>query len=290
MSWQMENEQPSVMSPTETSWRSTSEDNPADSGPPPQSRSTDRPAHTPRDVRNGDHPSRPGTLPPVPGRLPRLLAPWVPLVLLALLLAISWQVAGHGPLLRIDDQVRDAIARTDGALPAQTVRPAADHIAQLLSDLGGSLVAIPFLLACSLLSTWRSLRGRVPRWWLPVAAAALTSLLIPLLVVPAKAYFARPGPDGLVLLPDQWGWYPSGHTATAAIAYGTSALLLARATVRSGVRTALRAGALLLGTGVGAGLMWCDYHWFLDVVASWCLSGLVLWTLGRLLPRLADRG
>ncbi|MCL2551148.1 MAG: hypothetical protein FWE75_03280, partial [Actinomycetia bacterium] len=39
----------------------------------------------------------------------------------------------------------------------------------------------------------------------------------------------------------------------------------------------LTAGILLLGTpllllAVGCALVWCDYHWPLDVLASWCLT------------------
>ncbi|MFF4653731.1 phosphatase PAP2 family protein [Streptomyces sp. NPDC001380] len=205
-------------------------------------------------------------------------------MLLLLFLAVSLQVSGHGPLLGLDDEVRDAVARTDQALPSGTLRPAADHAAQLLSDLGGAGFAVPVLLGCAAVAAWRSRRSRTPRWWAPLAAAGLTAPLIPLLVVPAKAYFARPGPDGTPLLPGQWGWYPSGHTATSAIAYGAGALLLARVLTRVTARTAVRAAAVLLSAGVGVGLLWCDYHWFLDVLASWCLAGVVLWCLARLLP------
>jgi membrane-associated phospholipid phosphatase len=27
---------------------------------------------------------------------------------------------------------------------------------------------------------------------------------------------------------------------------------------------------------VGAALVWCDWHWFTDVVAGWALSGLLI--------------
>ncbi|MFJ6217407.1 phosphatase PAP2 family protein [Streptomyces sp. NPDC092296] len=206
-------------------------------------------------------------------------------MLLVLLATTSWQVAAHGPLLRLDRRLRGALAHADAALPAGTLRPAVDGVAEFLSDLGGSLVAVPVLLGCALLAAGALLRARATRWWLPLPAAAVAAVLIPLLVVPAKAYFARPGPDGVPLLPDQWGWYPSGHTATASIAYGAAALLLATATARPRVRTALHCGAVLLALGVGVGLMWRDYHWFLDVLASWSLAGIVLWALGRLLAR-----
>ena len=29
-------------------------------------------------------------------------------------------------------------------------------------------------------------------------------------------------------------------------------------------------------TAVGAALVWCDYHWFTDVVAGWALSALLI--------------
>jgi undecaprenyl-diphosphatase len=97
-------------------------------------------------------------------------------------------------------------------------------------------------------------------------------------VVPAKAWFARPGPTGVPLQPGEWGWYPSGHTATSAIAYGTAALLLARTLTRW---RALCLATALLCLGVGLGLVWSDYHWLLDVTASWCLAGTYLWCLER---------
>ena len=259
------------------------EDDSAGASPHPANRSTGRPTHTPRDVRHGDHPGRPGAVPPAPGRPLRARTPWALAIALALLLATSWQVADNGPLLRLDEEIRDAVARMNAALPAGSVRLAADHTAHAFSDLGGWLIAVPFLLGCALLATWWSRRRGAGHWWLPLPIAALAAVLIPLLVVPAKAWFARPGPGGWPLLPGQSGWYPSGHTTTATITYGTAALLLSRAAVRLWVRTSLRIGAALLSLGVGVGLLWCDYHWFLDVLAGWCLSYLVLWGLGRLL-------
>lgn len=284
MSSQMDSEpqpwaEPSAASPQGAAPREGREDNQAVpyGAVHTESRSTGRPAHTPRDARNGDHQGRPGALPPAPGRLPRVLArPAVPAVLALVLLLVSWQVAVDGPLLELDHWVRHAVRETRHALHSALL----NHLGKAFSDLGGGSVAVPVLLLGGAVAARREFRAGFARWWLPVPVAVLTAGLIPLLVVPAKAWFARPGPFGLPLAADQWGWYPSGHTATATLGYGVAALLLARAAAPRG-RRALAAAATLLAVGVGLGLVWSDYHWLLDVVASWCLGGLVLWTLAR---------
>ncbi|MFD0328795.1 phosphatase PAP2 family protein [Streptacidiphilus monticola] len=87
----------------------------------------------------------------------------------------------------------------------------------------------------------------------------------------------EPVPDG------DWGWFPSGHTATSAICFGTAALLLARAWPR--LRWFLYGACSVVCLGVIIGLLWHDYHWLLDIIASLCLTGLILWTTTRLLPK-----
>ncbi|MFD7597959.1 phosphatase PAP2 family protein [Kitasatospora sp. NPDC059812] len=205
----------------------------------------------------------------------------VPLTAVVVLLLVSWQVAADGPLLGWDRAVRGAVRSAHRDHPSVLL----DQLGQVLSDLGDSVPAIPVLLAAGVLAAWRWRRtGAAGRWWLPLPVAALTAGLIPLLVVPAKAAFARPGPLGDPLTPGQWGWYPSGHTATASLSYGVAALLLVRVAGPWAARL-LTAGTVLLAVGVGAGLVWSDFHWLLDVVASWCLAALVLWGLARWLPR-----
>ncbi|MEU2626630.1 phosphatase PAP2 family protein [Kitasatospora sp. NPDC007106] len=212
------------------------------------------------------------------------------MMLAVLLVLISWQVAVDGPLLGLDTGARHTVHELRHALHSTLV----NHLGAGLSDLGGAVPAVPVLLAAGALAAVRRRRAAPARWWLPLPLAAAAAALIPLLVVPAKAWFARPGPYGLPLAPDQWGWYPSGHTATSAIAYGTAALLLG-GTLAADARFVLYTCTVMLCLGVGAGLVWSDYHWLLDVVASWCLAGLLLWAaalLGRrALPRVpADGG
>ncbi|WP_405745076.1 phosphatase PAP2 family protein [Streptomyces sp. NBC_01525] len=119
------------------------------------------------------------------------------------------------------------------------------------------------------------------RRWLPSLAALCTMVLVPAVVVPAKVWIGRPGPPRMAgAHPD--GFYPSGHAATAAVAYGLVALLLLHGRRRSGrtVRgrgaAALSVSVVLVNVGVGVGLVRQGYHWPMDVVASWCLSGVLL--------------
>ncbi|MGW7351198.1 phosphatase PAP2 family protein [Streptomyces sp. NPDC054784] len=204
--------------------------------------------------------------------------------LAALFALLTWQVAVDGPLLRADTALRDAAAR---AAPGGG---AVSGAAQVCADLGGALVALPVLAfgACLL-----GVRRRTP---VPAVLAALSALAVPALVLPLKEVCARVGPDGAPL-GEYAGYYPSGHTATAALAYGTLALLY----VRRGPRAAptspapgSRAGyavaaAVVVNLCVGAGLVLRGYHWATDVVASWALAGLVLYALAALGDRLDDR-
>ncbi|WP_344468695.1 phosphatase PAP2 family protein [Kitasatospora kazusensis] len=204
----------------------------------------------------------------------------MPLLLTGLLAVISWQVAVGGPLLGLDLSARHGVHELRGWLD----NPWVDYGARGLADLGGAFPAIPVLLAAAVLAARRQWRAGGPRWWLPLPAAALAAVLIPLLVVPAKAWFARPGPLGETVRAGGLGWYPSGHTATSAIAYGTAALLVGRTLASPAARRWLYAATAAVCCGVGAGLVWSDYHWLLDVTASWCLAGSVLWALDRRLP------
>ncbi|WP_371497126.1 phosphatase PAP2 family protein [Kitasatospora sp. NBC_00374] len=199
-----------------------------------------------------------------------------PAALALVLVVISWQVRADGPLLDLDRSARHATWDFRHALHSTLV----NHLGATLSDLGGNVPAFPLLLLGGTLAAGLRRRTDSPRWWLPLPVAVLAGAAVPALVVPTKTFFARPGPFGMPLTPEQLGWYPSGHTATSTIAYGTAALLIGRELGRRARRLLYTATALLCA-GVGWGLVWSDYHWLLDVLASWCLGGLVLWALAR---------
>ncbi|WP_425828929.1 phosphatase PAP2 family protein [Streptomyces fractus] len=133
-------------------------------------------------------------------------------------------------------------------------------------------VALPVLAAALAYVTWRT------RTWLPVVVAVVTMALVPTLVGPLQALIARPGPPPMA---PATGFYPSGHAATAAVAYGLCVLLL-----RS---PRLAYGCALLNAAVGLGLVRQGYHWPVDVVGSWCLSVVLLYAAAYATGR-AGRG
>ncbi|MFF5187280.1 phosphatase PAP2 family protein [Streptomyces sp. NPDC000345] len=212
------------------------------------------------DRRTGDSP---GTAVPVPppasaGRFAPLLA--LPALLFAL---ITWQVVVDGGLLRLD-----------GRLSRALIHP--DRLAELLSDLGNVQVAVPVLVLVTVYVALQGQASGAARWWLPPVAAIVLLTLVPLIVVPLKEWTARPGTPAV---PPATGYYPSGHTATAAAAYGCAAMILLPWLLTALARRLVVATACLLVLAVSYGLVRCGYHWPLDVVASWCLCTVLLGAL-----------
>ncbi|PAZ17785.1 hypothetical protein CLM62_00405 [Streptomyces sp. SA15] len=235
-------------------------------------RSDSRPPQTPRGGRPSDPIGRPGTTPPVPGRPASFLFLGVlgVLGLPALLFAlITWQVVTDGPLLRTDERVSRAL-----------IHP--DRFSQLLADLGNVQVAVPVLLLVLVYVARRARGIGRDRWWLPPTAAALLMALVPALIAPLKELIDRPGTPAV---PPGTGYYPSGHTATAAIAYGAATLLLLPWLRSTTTRRACAVLCTALVLGASYGLVRRGYHWPLDVVASWCLCVVLLASLWLLLAR-----
>ncbi|MGW6258456.1 phosphatase PAP2 family protein [Streptomyces sp. NPDC055085] len=192
----------------------------------------------------------------------------LPALLFAL---ITWQVAAHGPLARADERLSDRL-----------VHPA--RVWELLADLGNITVAVPVLAAALVYAAVRARRAGVHRWWLPSTAAAVLMAVVPAVIVPLKELIARSGPP--VMGPGN-GYYPSGHTATAAVAYGAATLLLPWLRT-TGARRALLIACATLNAAVVTGLVLRGYHWPLDVVASWCLCAVLLYSLWLFLARTSD--
>ncbi len=251
---------------------------PGASGSGTPHRSDGRPPQTPRGARQTDQNGRPGTIPPVPGRPSSFpLAPPVsratpasfpsPFLLFSLFLLfllfslLAWLVSAAGSVSRADERLGRAMW---GGLPGPG--------GEFLADLGNVQVAVPVLVLAVVYAAVRGRRAGLPRWWWPPLAAAVVMAAVPALVAPLKSLLARPGPPGAG--PD--GCFPSGHATTAAVAYGAAALLLLPAVRRAATRWLLGTGTVVLNAAVGAGLVVRGYHWPLDVVGGWLLSGLLL--------------
>ncbi|MER5937422.1 phosphatase PAP2 family protein [Streptomyces sp. NPDC001928] len=244
---------------------------PGASGSGSPHRSDSRPPQTPRGARPSDPDGRLGTTPPVPGRPTSLfLLLGLPALLFAL---ITWQVVADGPLVDLDEAASRAL-----------IHP--DRLSELLADLGNIPVAVPVMAVVLLYVTWRHRRTGTDHWWWPAAAAAVLMALVPALIVPLKELTDRPGTPAV---PPATGYYPSGHTATAAVAYGAAALLLLPWLRSALARRTLLAVCAALSLGVGFGLVRRGYHWPLDVVASWCLCTVLLSLLWLFLSRNSRR-
>lgn len=222
-------------------------------------------------MRHTGQDGRLGTTPPVPGRPTTFL-----FCLCALLFAlITWQVIADGPLRDADERLGPWIAGS--RLP--------DGAAEFLADLGGVAVAVPCLAAAIACALWRGHRAGTFRWWLAPAAAAVAMAAVPALVIPLKELIGRTGPPGM----DGTGYYPSGHTATALVAYGGATLLLLPHLRGRYARRELVIACALVNFGVGLGLVRRGYHWPLDVVASWLLFGMVLQGVALVVARYGHR-
>lgn len=166
----------------------------------------------------------------------------------------------------------------------QVVHP--DRFSELLSDLGNVQVAVPVLVVALAYAAWHGRVAGVGLWWLPPLAGALAMVLVPALVAPLKEWTDRPGTPAV---PPAVGYYPSGHTATAVVAYGAATVLLLGRLRAPAVRRTLVVLCALLVLGTSYGLVRRGYHWPLDVVASWCL-GVVLLAGVRLVERRTPPG
>ena len=189
--------------------------------------------------------------------------------LLLILVVLTIDVLVHGPLTSLDERIRASVlARVDS--PAWRWLSDTPHsLAPLLTDLGMNTVAVPVLAAVAVAL---AIRRRTLR---PVLIAATGVVLLLGTVLPAKIIIGRPGPGLPAVLPGQLGVFPSGHTSTACICFSLAVLMLV-AGQPARTRYLAVTGLALLWLGVGAALVWCDWHWFTDVAAGWALSGLLI--------------
>jgi membrane-associated phospholipid phosphatase len=189
----------------------------------------------------------------------------VVLVLAGVLLAlITADVMSGGLLAYLDENVRDATMPSDGA-------PTWTRVVGILGNVGVAGTTTLVVAIVTMQVTWR--------WWPGVLVAgqlAATGLV----VVGLKYLVGRPAPGGGIDVPaeDYPGYFPSGHTATAAVCVGAVVYLLS--TWRGGSlararRRGLVAGAVA-GVVVAVSTVLGGFHWFSDAAAGLVIGAAVL--------------
>ena len=195
----------------------------------------------------------------------------------ALLFAgLAVQVTEHGSLARSDARLlHDIIGLRSSPLTG---------LFKVVTYLG--TVVAYLVLTCAGCWYWYRRRSFV----LPVAALAWMALGLSLRLAISQT-IARPRPLPELRLVSVSGFaFPSGHTATATIGFGLTALLLRRVTTCHR-RTGVTAIAVLAALAVGLSRSYLGAHWPADVLGGWSLGvgWVALGTLLCQLPRAVRR-
>lgn len=189
---------------------------------------------------------------------------WEPAAVAVSLLVVAvliWQVHTGGGVVRLDDRV---FAR---------VGVVASPWATAISALGSPELSAVVLGVAALHHAFFA-----GRWW-PIALAAANGATAGLVVLVIKALTARRGP-GQLPLDGYPGYFPSGHTVTAAVCFGTATYIVrrGRVTVTRAEDTAVVVG-LSVGVAVGTATVLTGNHWLSDVIGGLALA-VVLQVLG----------
>ena len=194
------------------------------------------------------------------------------------LVLLTVNVLAGGPLVGADQRIRAAVQARATAPAWRWLADSWHAPAQLLVDLGNYQVAVPVLAACALIA---AARRRTLR---PLLAAFAGVVVLLVTVTAAKIAIGRTGPGLTTLGSGGLGVFPSGHTTTATVCLGLAVLLLIPSAPAPSSHTAhpsrparaAVAAVAVICVLVGAALVWCDYHWFTDVLAGWALAVLII--------------
>lgn len=186
---------------------------------------------------------------------------------------VTADVVAGGLLTQLDVQVRE------GVQPRSTDTPAWLAVA---GGLGNVAVAAPVVAVVGLVTAqacWR--------FW-PLALAAGNVVAVETLVYAVKIAVGRPGPGVWADQVGYPGYFPSGHTATAAVSTGTVIFLVLAihwtpAQLERSSTPAL-VGALVIGLVAAVRAVLGDFHWASDCLGGLALAAIVL-TVGFALIR-----
>jgi undecaprenyl-diphosphatase len=181
-----------------------------------------------------------------------------------ILLLITVDVLAGGLLTYLDDAVRDATIPT---IP--TASPGWTHVVGVL----GSPVVAPAVVIVVAVVTMQL------NWlWWPGVLAVGELVATGLLVLVLKHLVGRSGPRPDSLTDGYPGFFPSGHTATAAVCVATITFLVS-SSWGTGLGRARRYGLVsgaVAGVVVGASTVLGGFHWLTDALASMMIAAAVL--------------
>ena len=175
---------------------------------------------------------------------------WIPLVTVAVVVALTVDVVHGGRVVTLDLRVRNFLSLH--------YHPLVFHVAERFTEVVSPTVDVIALIVYGLSG------GRRRRHAVLAVVAALV-----VVVLGMKYAVHRPPPYGPR---HSRGSFPSGHTASVLICAGSGVLI-------SGLRRWCWAIVALLTTVVAGCLVYNDYHWLSDVVASVAIGVTVLWGL-----------
>ena len=214
-----------------------------------------------RAAPGGSVPAPGGSLAAPGGSVPRLVAA------LAVFVLVTVDVLAGGPLTHLDRSV-SAWARSTG-LPGEGWTRPGQRLADQLVNLGDrEVVGLIVLVAIG----WICLRARtvVPLVRLAVLVGVAASVVLAL-----KYGIGRPAPSG-VHGPEAFRSYPSGHTATAVILWGTLYSVVTEYPDRGVSRPVAWLLSWLAPLLVMVGMVLRDYHWVTDLVGAAALCMVLL--------------
>ena len=109
---------------------------------------------------------------------------------------------------------------------------------------------------------------------LPVSLACLGGVAI---YKPFKHIILRARPDESLHLISQGGYsFPSGHSVTSVIFYGLLLYLIQKNCKNETLRNILSVICAFLAIIIGPSRIYVGVHWPTDVLAGWCIGGVVL--------------
>ncbi len=193
-------------------------------------------------------------------------APWVVLVAVLVLGAVSADVRFGGLLTHLDHTVGRRMQDWD--LRDTTWPNALLHVPVLFGQRG---VVLPL---SALLMAWLGWRNRTVE---PLLRLALALVCLVLVVYAFKLGIARTAPAGYFRgdPPHDGASYPSGHVANGILLWGLADWAVLTWPTPQALRRCVRAGRWIAPVAIAVGMTLLNYHWISDFVGG-AAAGIIL--------------